>query len=167
MVFPTEDSSILYVFAAGLTSILEFGPGLSTETFIKVHCSDIVTCENHPKWYEVAIERFKDYPQVEVIKYENTPIVNIPILANRQFELAFVDNPVGANNKNRVIHKGQEKLARWNTLEFCMNHCNLVFLHDCKRSGEQNSLSRAKQLGWEVYEYPTKRGLAKLTNIKE
>lgn len=164
MVFPIEDSTILNEHAQNLTNILEFGPGLSTHAFIDAECTNIVTCEHALKWYDVAVKRFEDYPQVKVLSYNNTPFVQIPQIPDDMFfDLAFVDNPVGARNKNRVYHRGQEDCARWNTLEYALNHSNLVFLHDCKRPDEQNSLKRAKQLGWKIKEYATKRGLAKLT----
>ena len=162
MTFPTEDAEILYNLSLRLSDILEFGPGLSTYAFIKAGCSNIITCEHSPKWYDVAVDRFQNYPHIQVLSYENRPLIKLSLPIQR-FDLAFVDAPVGANNRKRIKHSGQENCSRWNTLFFSMQHSDTVVLHDAKREDEQNSLTRARNLGWEIKVFDTKRGLALLT----
>lgn len=165
MVFPADDLAILQQSAEDCKSILEFGPGVSTDAFINAGCQRIATCEHIDKWFHVAVERFKDYPQVTVYRYMNSHEVTIPGLdPSERFDIAFVDSPIGAP-KNRVKIKGQEGCSRLNTLLYAMNHAYVVYLHDVYREAEQASLEYASRLGWNVNIHPTRRGLACLTNF--
>jgi len=164
--FPDEDYGILIAEAEaiGAKSALEFGPGESTMAFLQAGCTRVLTLEHDRKWLRKAQQRFAGYDAIEVGTYTNTPTINASAGACERFDIAFVDSPVGTV-KRRVIHAGQEDCSRLNTVQYALTCASVVLLHDARREGEQRTLERMKQMGWNVKLYDTERGMARISAL--
>jgi hypothetical protein len=150
------------VESVGAKTILEFGPGASTEVFAGLGLL-ITTVEHQDKWYEVAKERFKDYPNVRVLKGEDEMPFRVPDLDDdEKFDLAFVDAPQGYFPK-RKVHKGYEDCSRFNTALFALERAPVVLLHDATRSLERGTLCRLKRMGYQIEMIKVPFGMAKIT----
>jgi hypothetical protein len=107
------------------------------------------TCEHDPHWYQVARERFKDAPNVRVLKYENEgPLPPIEGMDER-FDVGFVDSPQGYGQKRKVL-PGCEDCNRLNTTLYALNRCKVVYLHDIHRELEWATLGRLNRHGYRV-----------------
>jgi hypothetical protein len=147
----------------GAKTLLEFGPGLSTEFFSSLGLQ-ITTIEHNQKWYEVAKERFKDYPNVRVLKGEDEmPFVVHGMGSYEKFDVAFVDAPQGYFPM-RKIHKGYEECSRFNTTLLALQHAPVVFLHDVSRPLERGTLNRLNRLGYHVELIAVPYGMARITH---
>ena len=143
-------------------SVLEFGPGYSTFAWIEAGCDPIVCLEHDKGWHEVSIERFKQYPQVQIRKYWNEPEARGELEPDEMFDLALVDSPKGYEAA-RVIHPGQEDCSRYNTLELALKHSKTVLLHDASRPLERGSLCKIQAQGHKVTHIPgSSYGLARI-----
>jgi hypothetical protein len=150
------------VEAIGAKTILEFGPGASTEVFAGFGLL-VTTVEHQQKWYEVAKERFKDYPNVRVLKGEDEIPFRVPELDDSEmFDMAFVDAPQGYFPK-RKIHKGYEDCSRYNTTLFALQRAPVVFLHDTIRPLERGTLGRLRRMDYQVETIKVPYGMAKIT----
>jgi hypothetical protein len=135
------------VEAIGAKTILEFGPGASTEVFAGFGLL-VTTVEHQQKWYEVAKERFKDRPNVRVLKGEDEIPFRVPELDDSEkFDMAFVDAPQGYYPK-RKIHKGYEDCSRFNSTLFAL---------------ERGTLCRLTRMGYQVETIKVPFGMAKIT----
>lgn len=144
-------------------SVLEFGPGDSTEVFAKMGLL-VTTVEHLDKWYRVAKERFKVYPNVRVLKGEDEmPFVVHGMGSYEKFDLAFVDAPQGYRPA-RKAHKGYEDCSRLNTTLFALGRAPVVLLHDALRPLERGSLNRLHKLGYKVEVIQTPFGMARITH---
>jgi predicted O-methyltransferase YrrM len=164
MVLHREDVEHLKSAVAdlGAKTILEFGPGLSTEVFDGLGLQ-VTTVEHHDKWYEVAKERFKDKPNVRVLKGEDEMPFRVPELDDAEkFDMAFVDAPQGYFPM-RKVHEGYEDCSRFNTTIFALQHAPVVFLHDAIRPLERGTLCRLKRLGYQIETIRVPLGMAKIT----
>lgn len=128
-IFPFRDYQALMEQAAGLPSVLEFGPGWSTWALIEAGVEHIVTLEHVEVWYKKAAAQFAGFPQVTVLRYKNLGRVEADIDPGQQFNLAYVDSPVGT-----------PRLSRRNTMLYAMRHAPVVLLHDADRKGELDTL---------------------------
>jgi hypothetical protein len=152
----------LAVEAIGAKTILEFGPGASTEVFAGFGLL-VTTVEHQQKWYEVAKERFKDRPNVRVLKGEDEIPFRVPELDDSEkFDMAFVDAPQGYYPK-RKIHKGYEDCSRFNSTLFALERAPVVFLHDAIRPLERGTLCRLTRMGYQVETIKVPFGMAKIT----
>lgn len=147
-------------------SCLEFGPGLSTLALIEAGIEKIVTLEHDPEWFDANVERFKDFPQVEVRRYQDEPVVLADV--EEDFDMAFVDSPKGyvhpmKNVKGvRKKHPGQEDCSRFNSCMFALDRAPVVFLHDSQRPLERGTLGRFNAMGHKVTQLPSKVGMARI-----
>jgi len=142
-------------------SILEFGPGSSTEIFSGLH---VTTIEHSDKWLDAAKERFKDNPSVRVLKGEDEIPFLVPEMGDdERFDMAFVDAPQGYLPM-RKIHKGYEDCSRFNTTLFALERCPVVFLHDIRRPLERGTLGRLNRMGYHVEPITTPFGMARITH---
>jgi hypothetical protein len=150
------------VEAIGAKTILEFGPGASTEVFARFGLL-VTTVEHQQKWYEVAKERFKDYPNVRVLKGEDEIPFRVPELDDSEmFDMAFVDAPQGYYPM-RKAHKGYEDCSRYNTTLFALQRAPVVFLHDTIRPLERGTLNRLRRMDYQVETIKVPYGMAKIT----
>lgn len=136
-----------FVTTNGVKTVLEFGPGASTWSFLNAGC-EVVSLEYQDHWFRHYQREFSDHPAVTIMRYENRGELIIPELDSRKFDLGFVDSPVG---KLGAIYK---KFARINSCEFVAAHTDLWLLHDARRPGEKNTLSVFEDKGWTV-EFPS------------
>lgn len=144
-------------------SVLEFGPGESTEVFAKLGLH-VTTVEHIEKWLELAKERFKGYPNVRVLKGDDEmPFVVHGMGSYEKFDLAFVDTPAGYFPR-RKIHKGYEDCSRFNTTLFALQHAPVVFLHDVNRPLERGTLGRLNQMGYHIEVIRVPYGMARITH---
>jgi hypothetical protein len=166
LTLPRDDYDILVSEGKGKQSVLEFGPGFSTFAFIEAGVPRILCCEYLEKWREISKERFKDYPQVEIIPFEDKPEAEAPIVG--VFGLALVDSPKGYAGA-RTIHPGQEDCSRLNTCLLALKHAPVVLLHDAFRPLERGTLGRLSQMGHKVsfYSNCSKSGMAKICRKPE
>lgn len=158
-----------YIIAAckkiNAKSALEFGPGSTTLALIEAGLERIVTCEHIDKWYEAAKERFKDYKQVQVVRFRNeAPIARVDELLG-QFDIGLVDAPSGYTGRHpdKVLFerlKGQEDCSRLNTCLKALKHCPVVLLHDAQRPLERATLGRLNKLGHRTQIVQSSRGCA-------
>jgi hypothetical protein len=150
----------------GAKSILEFGPGDSTEVWSQMGLQ-ITTVEHIQKWYEVAKERFKDYPNVRVLKGEDEMPFRVEGMGSyERFDLAFVDAPQGYAPM-RKIHEGYEDCSRFNTTLFALERSPVVLLHDVVRPLERGTLGRLHLLGYKVEFIRVPYGMARITHGDE
>ncbi len=159
-VLSAADYDVLLAEAIYAGSVLEFGPGESTRAFIEAGCKRIATCEYQDVWADRARQWTREFPQVELHAYANTPTISIPSLDAEQFDLAFVDSPLGTSDRQKL--KGQEECSRLNTTLYALTHAKIVLLHDARRPGEQNTLNRIRKMCFTVEMIDTERGIAKI-----
>lgn len=164
-VFTFDDYGSLMeeVGRCGARSVLEFGPGASTLALVEAGCERIVTCEYQDRWLLRAVEMLKPFPQVSVHRYRNAAEVTVDGLPERQFDLAFVDSPLGIEARMHADIGGQEGCSRLNTLLFALGRAPIVLFHDAKREGELRSLERVIALGHTVDMIDTIKGMARVT----
>jgi predicted O-methyltransferase YrrM len=160
-----QDIAYFKFEVAGLNakSILEFGPGDSTAVFADLGLQ-VTTVEHIEKWYNVAKERFKDRPNVRVLKGDDEmPFVIHGIGSYEKFDLAFVDAPVGYAPR-RKIHEGYEDCSRFNTVMAALARAPVVLLHDVIRPLERGTLNRLSRLGYKVEIIQVPYGMARITH---
>jgi hypothetical protein len=148
-------------------SVLEFGPGGTTDIFIKAGVPRIITCEYIEKWYEVARERFSENMNVGVLLFTDTvPVVVEGLDPDETFDVGFVDAPKGYAAA-RTVHKGYEDCSRFNTVLFALERCKVVYLHDATRPLERGTLSRLRLMGYEYEFLKSPFGLARITKREQ
>jgi hypothetical protein len=151
---------------AGMKSVLEFGPGLTTLALIEAGVPKIVSLESDPEWLEKQREELKAYPQVELHSFED----EVPVRINAElgkFDLALVDSPAGFSHKvtgrkPRKIHPGMSDCSRLNTCLAALNHAPVVLLHDAFRSTERATVGRLSAMGYDISYIVTKVGIARI-----
>lgn len=166
--FRFADYAILMREAHGKQSVLEFGPGYSTFALIEAGVPKIVTLEHDPEWFDISVERFKDYPQVEIRRYQDEPVVLADV--EEDFDFAFVDSPKGFKDPIpgirgvRKRHPGMLDCSRLNTCLFALERAPIVYLHDAYRPCERGSLGRLAAMG-HPYEFlqGSQAGFARIT----
>jgi hypothetical protein len=139
---PEADYEAILSIAKSVDSVLEFGPGESTKALIEAGVREIVTVEHNDKWFEVARRTLKAHKNITLLRYHDAPVVEMPEIQGRLFDLAIVDSPPGAGNRSRIVHPGQEGLSRFNTLKFACEHAKIVMLHDADRPDDVASIER-------------------------
>lgn len=165
-VFTFDDYGTLIAEAkrANAKTVLEFGPGNSTLAWVEAGCTDITTLEHQAKWFMIAKANLAKYKNVKLLPYNNTPVIEIPALNGKKFDLIFVDSPVGmeASPKFAPRFPGQENCSRLNTLLFALDRAPVILLHDAKREGEQNTLKRLNG-AYNIEMIDTVKGFARIT----
>ena len=148
----------------GAKSVLEFGPGDSTQAILDCGVEKVVTCEDIDKWLNVARDRFDKEPRVRVLRFFDEMPVRVEELPDDEtFDIAFVDAPKGFNPV-RKVHEGIADCSRLNTLLYALGRCPVVLLHDATRPLERASLGRVWATGQVDIEFlPTRIGMARIT----
>jgi hypothetical protein len=154
------------IASLGAKSILEFGPGASTEFFLGLGLQ-VTTIEHMQRWYEVAKEQFKDRPNVRVLKGEDEVPFRVEGMGSyERFDLAFVDAPQGYQPL-RKAHEGYEDCSRFNTTLLALQHAPVVLLHDVVRPLERGTLNRLNRMGYKVQIIKVPYGMARITHGDE
>jgi hypothetical protein len=164
--FHPADDRLLTEAVKDAKSVLEFGPGNTTDIFIKAGVPRIVTCEYIEKWLEVAKERFKDVPTVSVYLFTDTVPVDVPGLDSETFDVGFVDAPKGYAPA-RLAHPGYIDCSRFNTTLFALERCKVVYLHDATRPLERGTLGRLNAMGYDHEFLKSPFGLARIWKREE
>jgi hypothetical protein len=148
----------------GAKSVLEFGPGDSTQAFLDMGIEKVVTCEYIDKWLKVAQDRFKKDKRVRVLKFtDEVPVVVEGLDPDERFDIAFVDAPKGFPPV-RKVHPGIEDCSRLNTVLFALSRCPVVLLHDALRPLERATLGRVWATGMvDIALLPNRLGMARIT----
>lgn len=146
-----DDDEIIenVIRAHGVKSVLEFGPGSSTELFVRSGVL-IHSCEDDNWWFEKCKIQF---PNVRFFRYTDEPPIEIAGLLD-SYDLGFVDGP-----------RGTKFFSRLNSMMFCTKRCKLVLVHDSKREGEMQSIKRMVDIfGVQEHHFGTKKGLCLLSH---
>jgi hypothetical protein len=162
LTYHSADVRLLTEAVAGAKSVIEFGPGGTTDIFIKAGVPRIVTCEYVDKWLQVAKERFKDVASVAVFPFTDTVPVDVPGLGLETFDVGFVDAPKGYMG-GRTVHPGLADCSRFNTALFALERCKVVYLHDAIRPLERATLARLRLMGYQYEFLKSPFGLARIT----
>jgi hypothetical protein len=161
--FHIKDAKLLTEAVQGVNSVLEFGPGGTTDVFIKAGVPRIITCEYIDKWYEAARERFSENMNVGVLLFTDTvPVVVEGLDPDEIFDVGFVDAPKGYAAA-RKAHPGYEDCSRFNTTLFALERCKVVYLHDATRPLERGTLAKIRLMGYEYEFLDSPFGLARIT----
>jgi hypothetical protein len=171
--FPFADYGKLIeeVQKLGAKTALEFGPGISTLALIESGLERIVTCEHDDEWFEKAKEKFREYPQVEVVRYWDEPEATSEAVG--VFDVGFVDSPKGFTHLvpsirgTRKKHPGQEDCSRLNTCLLALKHAPVVYLHDTNRPLERGTLGRLNKMGHKHIFIPGRAGFARIERGKD
>jgi hypothetical protein len=160
--FHLKDAKHLTEAVQGVNSVLEFGPGGTTDVFIKAGVPRIITCEYIEKWYEVARERFSENMNVGVLRFTDTVPVTVEGLdPDERFDIGFVDAPKGYAAA-RFKHPGYEDCSRFNTTLFALERCKVVYLHDAIRPLERGTLAKIRLMGYDYTFLDSPFGLARI-----
>ena len=150
----------------GHKSVLEFGPGRTTEVLLSTDIERIVTCEYIDKWLEAAKEQHTD-PRVEVLRFTDTfPVTVEGLDPDEKFDLGIVDAPKGFNPA-RTVHPGYEDTSRLNACLFALERCKVVLLHDAFRPLERGTLGRLWRDGYRHDLLKTRIGMARINGTKQ
>jgi hypothetical protein len=168
-IFEFEDYGAILDECAKLKplTVLEFGPGISTYAFVEAGVERIATCEYKDAYLQKAIEDFKQWPHVTVHRFLNNADVEVLGLTRSNYDLAFVDSPVGIESKSSPRFPGQEDCSRLNTCIYALSRAPVILLHDAKRDGEQATLARLQAMGCIVEMIDTTKGIARVARVKE
>lgn len=103
--------------------IMEWGPGTSTSIMLE-ECPDatIVSVEYDKKWFDVATEKFKEYPNVEIYLrtvHKKKCKYGMVAINHKPFDLVFVD---GRRRVECAIIAMQ-----------CLRDNGVILLHDITR----------------------------------
>lgn len=132
-------------------TVLEFGPGKSTQIFLDAGC-EVWSLEHDPIWFERICEQLGQPSGLkQLILYGFQPELQIDQLEANRFDLAFIDGPPTSFFR---------RFARLNAIEFAAARTGIILLHDAKREMEQNSMAVMEEKGWHWRQLPSRRGLA-------
>ena len=129
------------VRANGVRTVLEFGPGRSTEYFLRAGC-EVWSCEYQARWLAHWRSAFGSQPRLRLGAFENKAEVRIVDLPSRRFDLAFIDAPTRRDRPEGVPY------SRLNTALAAARHCDLLLLHDADRDGERATVEYLCASGW-------------------
>uniref|UniRef100_A0A7C4LLN1 Class I SAM-dependent methyltransferase n=1 Tax=Schlesneria paludicola TaxID=360056 RepID=A0A7C4LLN1_9PLAN len=131
-----------FIRKADIRSVLEFGPGRSTLMFAAAGC-EVWSAEYNDWWFEHYRRLFAEMPAIHLIRFQNAPLIEIPELDGRRFDLAFIDSPAG--------HEFPPGMSpRQNTCEVAAKYVDRILLHDIQRPGEQATIRKMQEAGWDI-----------------
>ncbi len=107
-------------------TVLEFGPGRSTEYFLNAGC-EVWSFEYQERWLRHCRRTFAGRPRLTLGRFENVPDVRLPELVGRRFDMAFVDSPTAAHRPVAVPQ------SRLNTTLAAARYSDVILLHDVDR----------------------------------
>jgi hypothetical protein len=134
-----------YCIDNNVQSILEFGPGVSTNEFSKIECVDVIhSYEAKDDYYKNASEVFMGATKIQIYKYDDSRNIEDILAFNpplKQYDFGFVDGPYGPSYR---IY------SRINSCIIAKRFCKTFMLHDCERRGEVNTLLILKSIGMNI-----------------
>jgi hypothetical protein len=101
-----------------LNTVLEFGPGYSTEIILEYSSAKIISLETDQQWYQRYKDRF-DPKRVKVIYLPELEALDITNQLGRDFSLVFID--------------GGDRLTELNLAFELTDEKGVVYLHDAHR----------------------------------
>lgn len=140
----------------GVRTVLEFGPGYSTNFFLQAGCN-VTSCESNIHWFQ----EFAKHPESRLVNmarfFESDFPLEIPEIKSRYFDLAFIDAP-----KGDVF-----PASRINTALYAWYRCGLIAMHDTNRPGERLTVRILQALGCQIIaEYSESIGGLTLLKVK-
>lgn len=119
-----------------IRNILEFGPGISTYSFIENSCI-IDSIEFSEKWYKEYKNIFSKYNKVNIIynNFQKEGFIDIPEISNKYYDMVFIDSPPGIF-----------PFSRLNTLLYSFKKSKVILIHDYNRKSEKNSIDILKKI---------------------
>lgn len=136
-------------------TVLEFGPGLSTNAFLEAGCN-VDSYESMPEFLAKLEQEHAGNLNLKLRKYDNVPEV---VIEDGFYDLALVDAPAVY-----IGHPHAQRYARRNTMNCAIQHSNLVLIHDSNREPEKSIIRETVAKGWTAHNLcPSKRGLTILT----
>jgi predicted O-methyltransferase YrrM len=148
-----DEASFLRAFVQSnrTRTVLEFGPGKSTQTFLDAGC-EVWSLEHDPAWHERLRQQLGEPAGLrQLLQYTFWPELRVLDLQAERFDLAFVDGPPTSFFR---------RFARLNAIEFAAARTDVILLHDSRREMEQNSMMVMEEKGWVWRQLPSRRGLA-------
>jgi predicted O-methyltransferase YrrM len=136
----------------GVRTVLEFGPGYSTNFFLDAGCV-VTACESDAEWFE----KFVRQPKTHAVRLRTFTANELPLvmaIGNERFDLAFIDAP-----KGNVF-----PASRINTALYAWHRCAHIAIHDTNRPGERLTVQILQALGCQIIAEPNEsvRGLTLL-----
>jgi hypothetical protein len=120
-------------------SVLEFGPGSSTLSFIEGGAEHITTCENDPAWIAHFNPTLAPH-LISIVPFVLADPITMPMIDGLIYELGFVDGPNGSGNRREAI-------------AYAHAHCMVVACHDAHHEIVQSQLRALPGRRVEIREY--------------
>ena len=112
-------------------TVLEFGPGNSTQAMLDGGVPWIVSYEHEAEYACVAMKIFEAYSdRVQIVKYDAMKMPIVPKPECLKFDFAFIDGPPG-----RLTIP-----PRLNAALFCFSRAPIIAIHDCFRDSQLVSI---------------------------
>jgi hypothetical protein len=152
-----EDDAIIlsdFIEKNNIKSIIEFGPGSSTSTFLGTNISLLHSLEYNETWFSKYSKQFSNDNRVKFIKYTNKP--NLEIYGTIDaYDMCFVDSP-----------RGTLTCSRMNAVIYATTKTNRIIIHDSRRVGEKQTIQYLNSFGYVETFFNTRKGLSLLTNTR-
>lgn len=110
-------------------SVLEFGTGASTCSFLEHGCR-VTSFETSARYIDLRYPYLRTDSNCSLIFYEIGKHPFGLISLGEKFDLAFIDGPNGTKN-----------LSRLDSCLFALKYTDHIFLHDFRRSGERETFA--------------------------
>jgi len=123
-----------------IQKVIEFGPGLSTEAFIKAGCH-IHSYEPSERYFFKYRKKFAGMCNVHIRLLRSSGFPLATLDTSSRYDFAFVDSPVGASYKY---------FSRLDTVLHSIIVAPIIGIHDAKRRKEKNTLDILREIGWNV-----------------
>lgn len=117
-----------------IKTVLEFGPGTSTQIFIEENC-DILSIENNVDYINLYRKKFMLHKNLEIIFNDQNNIIVIKNqLKNKKFDLCFVDGPRADRDQYKMFN-------RIDSYILAKDYGKYILCHDSKRKKDRNSIN--------------------------
>lgn len=92
-------------------TVLEFGSGVSTLTFLVEGVAWIDTFDDHPGWYDFHAPMFRPHPRIHPHLYRRRDPLYLPQVRTPRYDLAFVDGPRWARDRKPELVYARDRCA--------------------------------------------------------
>jgi hypothetical protein len=147
------DSINTFVKEHKIKTVLEFGPGSSTNVFIANQC-DILCLENNEKFLNQNKKKYQEYDHIEFILNNQNNITELKHkLRDRYFDLCFIDGPRADLDQYKLFN-------RIDSYILAFLHAKYTICHDTKRKKDRNSINLIFDSSiYNIEEFDSARGL--------